>query len=80
MAVNWLATYDELSPEEDYNAILTEIKELYSDMENIEGIVYTAIFHNPIRGVKGYCAYITEKEVLVLFWGFDDLIERDISV
>lgn len=47
-------------------------------MEGIEGIVYTAIFHTPIRNVKGYCAYITEKEIIILFWGFDDLKEKDI--
>lgn len=80
MALNWLATYDELSSEEDYLPILLEIKELYADKEDIEGVVYTAIFHTPIRGVKGYCAYITEKEIIVLFWGFDELIEGDISV
>ena len=77
MAINWLATYDSLD-DEDYLSILTEIKELYSDMEGIEGIVYTAIFHTPIRNVKGYCAYITEKEIIILFWGFDDLKEKDI--
>lgn len=47
-------------------------------MEGIEGIIYTAIFHTPIRNVKGYCAYITEKEIIILFWGFDDLKEKDI--
>ena len=63
----------------DYKDILNEIKELYSDIPDLKGYVYTAIFTKAIRGVKGYCAYITDKDIIVLFWGFDNLIEGNIQ-
>ena len=77
-ALNWLGTYDVLDETMDYKDILNEIKELYSDIPDLKGYVYTAIFTKAIRGVKGYCAYITDKDIIVLFWGFDNLIEGHI--
>lgn len=80
VALNYLSTYDDLSDPDDYLDMLEELKELYTESEGIKGVVYTAIFHTPVRGVKGYCAHITEDKLRVVFWGFDDLIENDISV
>ena len=80
VALNYLSIYDDLSNPDDYLEILEELKELYSEQEIIKGVVYTAIFHTPVRGVRGYCAHITEEKLRIVFWGFDDLIENDISV
>lgn len=79
LAVNWLATYDDLDNPNEYKDILTEIKELYEDVPELKGSIYTAIFHQPIRGVRGYCAHITDEDIIILFWGFDDLIEENIE-
>lgn len=79
-ALNWLSTYNDLSDPEEYVSILEEIGELYKEQEGIEGAVYTAIFHKPICGVKGYCAHITNNRIVILFWAFDDLITEDIEV
>lgn len=80
LALNWLSTYNDLNDPDDYQNILEEIGELYKDAEGIEGAVYTAIFHTPIFKAKGYCAHITDKQITIMFWAFDDLITEDIEV
>lgn len=79
-ALNYLATYEKLDNPDDYEDIISEISDIYTQTKLEEGqYFYTAIFHKKIAGVKGYFAYITNGQVLVSLWDFSDTIIEDIN-